>query len=71
MSQRWADYRESNRERDEKIVTRYKEGLSHKDLALEFGISKTTVQKIVKEAANEGRVTIRPRNYALSRPGVR
>lgn len=71
MSQRWADYRESNRERDNKIIERYKAGgVGYKDIAAEFGISKTTVQKIMQEAARDGRVQPRPRSHTISRPGT-
>lgn len=61
-AERWQRHYESNRERDARIVERYNAGgVSQPTLAMEFDISKSTVQKILKRAAVEGLTTMRKR----------
>lgn len=57
----WARVREQNKERDERIVARYREGLSYKALMKEFKLSNSTVINIMHAARNRGEVIIRPK----------
>lgn len=58
--ERWARIRELNKQRDAAMVERYIDGLSYRQLAAEFDVSKTTVIKVLSDAADEGLLTIRP-----------
>lgn len=67
-SLRWERYHEENRERDEKIVKRYNEGgIGATALGKEFGMSPSTVLKVLRRAQDEGHVQIRPVGRTLAK----
>lgn len=64
---RWADHNVKNSKRNEEMISLYSEGeISYKGLAERFGISRTTVVKIMREAADAGVVELRPQGRRLS-----
>jgi DNA invertase Pin-like site-specific DNA recombinase len=52
--------------RDKAIIERYKENVSYKQLCEEFNISHATVAKAVKQAAERGEITPRPKGRKIS-----
>jgi len=55
QSARWDAYRAINAERDRQIVEKYNAGnVGYNDLAREYGISRSTVIKVMRSAAAAG-----------------
>ena len=68
QKERWKRIKKERKALNDKIVSRYKEEtIGTVALAEEFKVSRTRVLKALKEAAEEGRVTIRPRGHTISR----
>ena len=66
VTERWDQYREENRARDEEMIELYRSGMSTKDVGLKFDISHQTVLKVLKrEEANTGETIVRPRGLNL------
>lgn len=65
---RWERHREETRDRDEKIVARYKDGgIGFGKIANEFGLAYQTVRTIINRAAERGEVTIRKQGLTVQR----
>lgn len=59
----WSRVHASQVERDEQIVQRYKDGLSMRDLRLEFEVGHGTLVRILHDAQDAGKLIIRSRNH--------
>lgn len=63
---RWERKREEEKERDEAIVARYKQGdVGQRLLAKEFGISNSTVHSILKRSVERGEMVMRQQGRNL------
>lgn len=63
--ERWEEFREEMAERDANIIRLYKEGYGYNEVARMLGIAHATVGKIVRRAAAEDELQIRPRGSNL------
>lgn len=59
-TERWERYRQDNFERDKRIVEFYAEGMSIRQLALEFKLATQTVRNCILRAQARGEVKMRP-----------
>lgn len=71
QKERWDRHREDTAKRDAELVEKYKqEGSGYRQLAKEYGISQSTVQKIVKEAEVRGEVVVRRRGHTFAKGAI-
>lgn len=59
--ERWERHREEMAPRDAKIVAAYKDGMTYRELAIEFHLAQQTIMGIIHRAAENGEVQVRPR----------
>lgn len=70
--QRWAARRALTKERDDLIIKYYTEDrMNMSGISGVLNIAQSTVQKVLQQAQREGKLKVRPKNFTLSRPGVR